>query len=187
MKRILLSLFLIGLFATTSLAQISGGFYMIDGYVYFKGQNASGYGLGNITIQCVNSYLGQQLEFTMDFLPNGNSFTIGPSNGWEWQQGEQLFITFANGQSVYWTYQPVPAYDSPYDNYSDDSYSNNLVVREQIRQLESKIRDAERSLRQYEERNRQNPSISNTQLINSQRRLINTYEDRIQQLMRQIR
>lgn len=187
MKRIFLSFFLIGFFATTSLAQISGGFYMIDGSVYFKGQNVSGYGLGNITLLCVNSYLDQQLEYTVDFLPNGNTFIIGSSDGWEWQQGEQLFITYANGKSVYWTYQPVPVYNSPYDNYSEDSYSDNLMVREQIRQLESKIRDAERSLRQYEESNRRNPSISGSQLINSQKRLIQTYEDRIQQLMRQMR
>lgn len=184
---VLLFLCLTPILSTDLLAQVSGGFYNQDGFIYFQGQNVSGYGLRNITIRCVNSYLNQQHEFTIDFFPNGNIFTISPSDGWEWQQGEQLFITFANGKSVYWTYQPVSVYNSPYDNYSDDSSSDNLVVREQIRQLESKIRDAERSLRQYEESNRRNPSISGSQLINSQKRLIQTYEDRIQQLMRQMR
>lgn len=174
------------LFTTTLFSQITGGFYNQNGYIYFIGQNVSGYGLRNLTIKCVNSELNQQQTFTMDFLSKGNTFAVGPSEGWVWQPGERLIITYANRQSVYWIYQPTPVYNSPYDNSSNKSSGNNIVIQEQIRQLESKIRDAERSLRLYEEWNRKNPSISNSQLINSQRQLIRTYQDRIQQLIRQI-
>lgn len=62
-----------------------------------------------------------------------------------------------------------------------------MVIQEKIRQLEWRIRDAERSLRKYEEWNRKNPSISSSQLISSQRRLIRTYQDQIQDLIRQMR
>lgn len=183
MKRII-TLCLASIFATIMFAQISGGFYYGNGFVYFMGQNVSGYGLSKLTIKCVNNQLNQQQTFTMSFLANGKTFTIGPADGWEWQPGEQLFITYANGQSVYWAYQPTsPSYNIAPNN---NSTRNNLVIQEQIRQLESKIRDAERSLRLYEKWNDKNPSISNTQLINAQRQLIRTYQDRIQQLIRQI-
>lgn len=186
MKRITLFLGSLCVFTTTLLAQITGGFYNQNGYIYFIGQNVSGYGLSNLTIKCVNNELNQQQTFTMDFLSNGNRFSVGPSEDWVWQPGERLIITYANGQSVYWVYQPAPIYNSPYDNSFNNSSNNNMVIREQIRQLESKIRDAERSLRQYEEWNRKDPSISNSQLVNSQRQLIRTYQDRIQQLIRQM-
>ena len=60
------------------------------------------------------------------------------------------------------------------------------MIRERIRQLEWKLRDAEESLRKYEEWNRKDPSISGGQLVNSQRRLIRTYRNQIQDLMRQL-
>lgn len=186
MKRITLFLYLTCVFTTTLLAQINGGFYRQNGYIYFIGQNVSGYSLSNLTIKCVNYALNQEQTFSMKFLSNGNTFAVGPSEGWVWQPGEKLTIIYANGQSVYWIYQPVSISNSPYDNSSNNSSGNNMVIREQIRQLESKIQDAERSLRLYEEWNRKDPSISNSQLVNSQRQLIRTYQDRIQQLIQQM-
>ncbi len=188
MKRLFLFSCLCALFPLTMLAQLSGGFYNLNGYVYFVGQNVSGYSLENMTVKCVNAALGQQQSYTVEFLANGDSFSVGPENGWYWQPGEQLFVTYENGQSVYWVFQPVPVYNNPYDNSSSNSSSGNeMVIRERIRQLEWKLRDAEESLRKYEESNRKNPSISGGQLVSSQRRLVQTYRDQIQDLMRQLR
>lgn len=185
MKRLFLFFCLCTLFQLTILAQLSGGFYNQNGSIYFVGQNVSGYSLSNLTVKCVNSALGQQQSYTVGFLANGDSFSVGPENGWYWQPGEQLFVTYENGQSVYWIFQPVPTYNVPYDNSSSSS-GNDLVIRERIRQLEWKLRDAEESLRKYEEWNRKDPSISGGQLVNSQRRLIRTYREQIQDLMRQL-
>ena len=185
MKRLFLFSCLCALFPLTMLAQLSGGFYNQNGSIYFIGQNASGYSLSNLTVKCVNSALGQQQSYTVEFLANGDSFSVGSENGWFWQPGEQLFVTYGNGQSVYWVFQPVPTYNVSYDNSSSSS-GDYLVIRERIRQLEWKLRDAEESLRKYEEWNRKDPSISGGQLVNSQRRLIRTYRNQIQDLMRQL-
>ena len=187
MKRLFLFSCLCALFPLTMLAQLSGGFYNQNGSIYFVGQNASGYALRNLTVKCVNVALGQQQSYTIGSLADGDSFSVGPENGWFWQPGEQLFVTYGNGRSVYWAFQPVPTYptyDVPYDNSS--SSGNDLVIRERIRQLEWKLRDAEESLRKYEEWNRKDPSISGGQLVNSQRRLIRTYREQIQELLRQL-
>ncbi len=187
MRCILLFLCLSAICKLTALAQLSGGFYNQNGYVYFVGQNVSGHVLRNLTVKCVNSVLNQQQSYSLCFLANRDSFSIGPENGWQWQPGEQLCVIYENGQSVYWIFQPAPSYNIPYDDSSAESVSNNLVIQEKIRQLEWKIRDAERSLHKYEEWNQKNPSISGSQLISSQRRLIRTYQDQIQDLIRQIR
>ena len=186
MKRKLLLLCAFFYSSLSLMSQIVGGFYQQNGYVYFMGQNVSGFTLRNLTIQCVNAVLSQQQTFTMNFLANGGTFTVGPNDGWAWEVGERLIVVYANGQSVYWDFQPVPAYVAPNTNMYDydNSASDNLVDMERIRQLESKKRDAERSLRMYEQWNEENPSVSNSQLINSTKRLIRTYENQIQQILR---
>lgn len=187
MKRIFLLFCLAVICQLTVWAQLSGGFYNQNGCVYFVGQNVSGYALGNLTVRCVNFVLNQRQFYSVESLANGGSFSIGPENGWQWQPGEQVIVTYQSGLSVYWTFQPASAYGVPYSNPSSaESSSHNLVIQERIRQLEWKIRDAERSLRKYEEWNRKNPSISSSQLVNSQRRLIRTYQEQIQELMRQL-
>lgn len=171
-----------------SLAQITGGFYAQNGSVYFMGTNNSGYKLGCLTIKCVNTYLQQERTFTMDYMLNGSNFTVGEANGWTWQSGEQLFITYGNGQSVYWTYQPSTYTATSYNNqYNNNSSSNNGVILERIRQLEWKLQDAQRSLSDYETRNNKNPSISGGMLVNSQRKLVRTYQQQIQELKSQLR
>ena len=186
MKRMLLFLCVFFGGTLTLMSQITGGFYQQNGYVYFMGQNISGGALRNLTIRCVNSVLSQQQTFRMNFLVNGGTFTVGPNDGWAWELGERLIVTYANGQSVYWDFQPVPTLGMPDDNmyYYNNSTSDNMVDRERIRQLESKKRDAERSLRMYEQWNEENPSVSNSQLIISTKRLIRTYENQIQQILR---
>lgn len=186
MKRVFLFFCFCVMCLLTLSAQLSGGFYNQNGYVYFVGRNVSGYSLRNLTIRCVNPALNQQQTYVVKSLANGETVSVGPDDGWFWQPGEQLFVTYGNGQSIYWTFQPV--YNTPYDNsLSGSSSSDNLVIQERIRQLEWKLRDAERSLRQYEEWNRKNPSISGSQLVSSQRRLIRTYQEQIQDLLRQMR
>lgn len=76
---------------------------------------------------------------------------------------------------------PPPAY---YDNYRSDA--DRAYYRSQIKEMEYKIRDAERSLRMYERMNRKDPSISSMQLVQSQRSLIRTYYERLQWLESQV-
>lgn len=171
-----------------SVAQITGGFYSKNGSVYFRGTNNSGYKLGSLKIKCVNSYLKQERTFTMNYMMNGSNFTVGEADGWIWQPGEQLFVTYSNGQSVYWIYQSTTYSNPSYDNqYNNNSSSNNGVILERIRQLEWKLQDAQRSLSEYEARNNNNPSVSGGMLVNSQRQLVRTYQQQIQDLRRQLR
>lgn len=188
MRKFLVVLIMVCSLSTMSLAQITGGFYNQNGSVYFMGANNSGYKLGKITIKCVNSYLQQEQTFTMNYMLNGSNFTVGEADGWIWQPGEQLFITYSNGQSVYWTYQPS-IYTSPSHNnqYNNNSSSNNGVILERIRQLEWKLQNEQKSLSEYEARNNKNPSISGSRLVSSQRELIRTYQQQIQDLKRQLR
>lgn len=188
MKKLVFFVAFFGVFITSLCAQISGGFYNQNGAVCFVGQNVSGYVLNNLTINCVNAALNQRTTLTLNFLANGASFSVGPTEGWMWQPGEQLYVTFANGQTVYWTFQPVtPSYTVPDNSYSPSSSNNNLVIQEEIRQLESKIKDAERSLSLYQEWHDKNPTSTNARLITEQRRLIQTYQNRIQDLYRRMR
>lgn len=71
--------------------------------------------------------------------------------------------------------------DNYYDNDADKAY-----YKAEIRQLKRRIRDAERSLRRYERYNQRHPSISSSQLVQSQRRLIRTYYERLQWLESQL-
>ena len=188
MKKILVLLIMICTTSIVSVAQITGGFYSQNGSVYFMGTNNSGYKLGSITIRCVNSYLQQERTFTMNYMLNGSNFTVGEADGWTWQPGEQLFVTYSNGNSVYWIYQPTTYTNPSYDNqYNNNSSSNNGVIQERIRQLEWKLQDSQRSLSEYEARNNKNPSVSGGMLVNSQRQLVRTYQQQIQDLRRQLR
>lgn len=104
----------------------------------------------------------------------------------------QSMVITMNGQNYPYTLSKMQnttnvPYNPSYEQVPSGSSSNRAYCEAEIRQLEYKIRDAERSLRLYEEWNRKDPSISNSQLVSSQRRLIKTYQDRIQELIRQMR
>lgn len=100
----------------------------------------------------------------------------------------QSMVITMNGQNYPYTLSKMQNTTNPdYKPLPSGNSSNRAYCEAEIRQLEYKIRDAERSLRLYEEWNRKDPSISNSQLVSSQRRLIRTYQDRIQELIRQMR
>lgn len=86
------------------LDQITGCFYTQNGNVVFKGTNNSGYKLESLTIICVNKTLAIEKTFTVDYLLNGAYFTVGVDDGWLWQHGEQLGVTFSDGSSIFWRY-----------------------------------------------------------------------------------
>lgn len=96
-------------FSMTCYAQISGGFYLqkdIYGcsYVCFSGQNTSIFNY-YVQIACVNEKACETKYFSL-FSYAGQSFTIGPNEGWVWMPGEKLYVKYASGQIVYWTYNP---------------------------------------------------------------------------------
>lgn len=93
------------------------------------------------------------------------------------------------------TTTPMPGFNYPavppstvpptyYDN--GPSEADRAYYRSEIRQLRYKIRDAERTLRRYERYAERDPSISSMQLVQSQRRLIRTYYDRLEWLESQL-
>lgn len=187
MKRLFSILLLICTLSLSAVVQITGGFYTQNGSVFFMGTNNSGYNLSGLTIKCVNNYLNQERTFTLNTMVNGSNFTVGDADGWTWQPGEHLYVTYSNGKSVYWTYQPSTNYNPSYNNQYENSSSNNAVILERIRQLEWKLKDAERSLRQYEESNNKHPSATGSMLVSSARNLVRTYQQQIQDLRRQLR
>ncbi len=81
---------------------------------------------------------------------------------------------------------PYYNYYPQYNNYSDINDADRAYYEAEIRQLKRRIRDAERSLRRYERANRRDPSISSSQLVQSQRRLIHTYYERLRWLESQL-
>lgn len=184
------SLFTLLLFLTckTIFSQVLGNFkHQVDNYgnfvVYFEGENITNNTLWNINLVCMNEEKGDKLSLSLNQLNSGGSFYIGPKEGWNWELGEKLFITFSNGKSFYWTYGKSATnhnnniYQNPNNSY--DVTSKKLRIQQidlQISQLERKIKDSERSLKLFEEMGEKNPSISNSMLQQSTLQLIQTYE-----------
>lgn len=189
MKRGLLYMAVLLLLSIKGYTQINGGFYYgsFQGqtYVYFQGVNVSGKSLYNLKVYCVNEVLGQRQEYTLDALDSNGTFELGPANNWVWQPGEKLGLIYSNGQSVYWIYSAGPAITPNVRNYNSDG-SNKATIRARISELEYKLRDAERSLRDYEKRNDKNPTVTGMMLINEQRKLIRTYQEQITSLTSQL-
>ena len=140
MKRTLLIICLLTLHLFST-AQISGGFFsgtdcFGNMFIYFKGTNNSQYNF-NIEITSINYQLNQQKQWNC-LLESGNSFTIGPSDGWYWQIGERLIVRYPNGQSIFWIYPPsLP--------FNDQNLSNKRTGRS-LAEIELDIQKAEREL-----------------------------------------
>jgi hypothetical protein len=191
MKLIIPSLFFFYCFS--AIGQVNGDFkceFDNNGnkIVYFEGQNITNMALWNVKIDCVNSSKGDKLSFLLNQLNSGDSFYIGPNEGWNWELGEKLYITYSNGQTFYWTYEntmntpndesiTIPNDQSPSIQYNETSKQLRIQqIDLQINQLESRIKDTERSLKLYEDIGAKNPSAANTMLQQSTRRLIQKYE-----------
>lgn len=190
MRRTYLCLMVFLLVSISGYAQINGGFhygtFQGQACVYFKGTNVSGMNLYNLKVYCVNEVLGQKQEYTLDALDSQGSFEIGPGNDWLWQSGEKLYVVYSNGQSVYWLFSTGPVYDTPVAPNNNTNNSNKATIRARISELEYKLKDAERSLRDYEKRNDKNPTVTGMMLINEQRKLIRTYQEQIISLTSQL-
>lgn len=176
-------------------SQINGGYYwwnsMGQSFLYFQGKNVSGRTLKYFKVTCVNERLHQRMSFNFTNVANKKIFTIGPGNGWVWQNGEKIYIDYGGKRSC-WVCNIVPSQNtyipSCTPSYNNDSYTSNYyAIMARIRQYEYKLRDAERSLRLYQEWNDRNPSISGTNLIISQQQLVWTYRQCIQNLLMQLR
>ena len=104
-----------------SIGQVTGGFYYGTDYggnvfIYFQGTNVSQYSI-QLEIKSVNEQLKEEKSWNCNLAP-GNYFTIAPSDGWFWQPGEKLIITYSNGTSYYWVYAPQQNYNS-YNDFMD--------------------------------------------------------------------
>lgn len=83
---------------------ISGKFYMTENGTYFQGVNKTSYNLP-ILITAVNEAKNQKLSWNLNLAPY-NKFTISSNNGWTWEAYEKLYITFSNGETIYWVFSP---------------------------------------------------------------------------------
>lgn len=173
-----------------STAQVNGGFKSeADNYgneiVYFEGQNVANSTLYDMKIYCVNEIKDQKKELVLSGLIAGQKFTVGLREGWSWENGEKLYVVYSNGRSVYWTFSQAGAIQ--YNN-TNDATQRRLKIQQidlQINQYQRKLQDAQRSLQLSIELGNKNPSITNSMLQQSQRNLIQTYEQQIANLQNQ--
>jgi hypothetical protein len=106
MNRLILFIFILflGISVYSQNNYITGCFYINNNGTYFMGTNQTQYALP-IKITAVNETKNQQRFWTINLQPY-SSFTINKDNGWIWEAYEKLYITFNNGQSIYWVFSP---------------------------------------------------------------------------------
>lgn len=174
------------LFSGKGVAKISGVFYYScyqeQSIICFKGTNVSGKVLRDLKVKCVNRVLGQQQEFTLKTVAPGSFFIIGPGRNWIWQPGEKLYIGGPDGRTMCWECKLNPLIGPARSEKAVDHTS----VEIEIEQLRYKIRDAERSLREYERMNARNPSVTGMMLVMEQMKLIQTYRERLYTLIQRL-
>lgn len=119
MKRfILFAFFVFVSFSAT--AQLRGNFTMgRDGHIYFQATNVSGYSF-TATIEAISDDRTNSETITV-----GQGFYLGPSTPWRWywKKGDQIIVTYPNGNSVYWE---CPQTDAA---YSHPSFKNSEPSR----------------------------------------------------------
>lgn len=128
MKRVLSILFLSSfIFIGKISAQLNGQFLTgQDGHIYFQAANVSGTYF-NATITAISEYNERKNSETITV---GQGFILGPSTPWEWYwvQGDKIYVTYPNGQQVFWE---CPYTDSSYNiSFKQKHYSatNNYVT-----------------------------------------------------------
>lgn len=101
MKKVLLYLLLIFI-CPLSYGQLQGSFkYAQDGHIYFYLSNPTGYQVP-VVWGVYNLNKNEQRQYQGCMAPY-STFTYGLNANWLWEKGERFAITYANGQTVYWT------------------------------------------------------------------------------------
>ena len=80
-------------------AQLRGQFYTAqDGHIYFQATNVSG-SYFNATIRAISTDRDNS-----ESIKVGQGFILGPSTPWKWywKEGDRIYVTYPNGQSVFW-------------------------------------------------------------------------------------
>lgn len=80
-------------------AQLHGQFYTSqDGHIYFQATNVSG-SYFNAAIRAISNNRDNSETITV-----GQGFLLGPTTPWKWywKKGDRIYVTYPNGQSVYW-------------------------------------------------------------------------------------
>ncbi len=112
------------LWVTGITAQIQGGFsYSVDmfgnSYVYFAGVNTTG-SILNVYTACIDND-GRGVRNSFSLYP-GNSFSIGPQQGWIWMPGERLVVTLDGGRSQEWVFNPSAGGSRGNASFTGDKY-----------------------------------------------------------------
>lgn len=84
-------------------AQLNGFFsWYNDGHLYFTANNATPYAF---TVQVVaQSEYNNVTRSEYQNIQPGGGFYLGPTTPWRWywHSGDVLYVTYSNGQTVYW-------------------------------------------------------------------------------------
>lgn len=127
MKRFFLFLYLFSYFCIGKIsAQLNGQFLQgQDGHVYFQATNIYGTYF-NATVIAISEYNERK---NSEMITVGQGFILGPSTPWRWYwvQGDRIYVTYPNGQQVFWE---CPYTDAAYNiSFGGGYYSptNNYV------------------------------------------------------------
>ncbi len=80
-------------------AQLQGQFYVAqDGHIYFQATNVAGVYF-NATVRAISDNRDNSETITV-----GQGFILGPTTPWQWywKQGDRIYVTYPNGQQVFW-------------------------------------------------------------------------------------
>ena len=93
---------LFGLVCLCSHGQLQGSYnYAQDGRIYFYLSNPTYYQIP--VVWGVYNYDRNEQRQYQGVMRPGETFVYGPNANWVWMKGERFTVTYANGQSVYWT------------------------------------------------------------------------------------
>ena len=122
MKKLLFVMF--SLVSLCAYGQLQGTFnYAQDGHIYFYLSNPTGYQIP-VVWGVYNFDKNQQRQNQGSMAPY-STFVYGPNFNWVWEKGERFAVTYANGQTVYWT---CPETDPAIRNRSNPSFRSNLIA-----------------------------------------------------------
>lgn len=103
-----------------SYGQLQGSFnYAQDGHIYFYLSNPTGYQIP-VTWGVYNFRKNEQ-RVNQGVMTPYSTFTYGPNMNWIWEKDERFVVTYANGQTVYWT---CPETDPILRNRSNISFGS---------------------------------------------------------------
>jgi len=122
MKKMLF-MFLFVIAHLNSYGQLQGTFnYAQDGHIYFFLSNPTGYQVP--VVWGVYNFDKNEQRQNQGVMAPYSTFTYGPNANWVWEKNERFAVTYANGQTVYWT---CPETDPAIRNRKNVPFGSNWI------------------------------------------------------------